>query len=74
MFLASHGLGDAHEETVTLKEVFGPNVNAVAVTDSDSEESDEFDANLNNDIPNRRTPHVTQKAQKVFDLNRERHQ
>ena len=31
--LPPHGLGVAHEETVTLKEVFGPNVNA-AVTDS----------------------------------------
>ena len=61
--LPPHGLGVAHEETVTLKEVFGPNVNA-AVTVTDSEESDESDANLDNDIPNRRTPHVTQKAHK----------
>ena len=60
--LPPHGLGVAHEETVTLKEVFGPNVNAaVAVTDSE-----ESDANLDNDIPNRRTPHDTQKAQKVL--------
>ena len=56
-------MGDAHEETVTLKEVFGPNVNA-ADTISDSEESNESDANLdiNNDFPNRMTPHVIQKA------------
>ena len=61
--LPAHGLGDAHEETVTLKEVFGPNVNA-ADTVSDSEESNESDANLdnNNDFPNRMTPHVIEKA------------
>ena len=33
---------------------------------SQTQESDESDANLDNDIPNRRTPHDTQKAQKVL--------
>ena len=47
-------MGDAHEETVPLNKVFGPNVNI----DLNQEESD---ANLDN-IPNRIPPHVTQKA------------
>ena len=61
--LPTHGLGVAQEETVTLKEVFGPNVNADNPV-TDLEESDESDENLdnNNNFPNRMTPHDSKKV------------